>query len=160
MSAGKALFKHVQEHKEKVAGPHFLLSAENPKFPEKNQLGFSHEKVLAHLQGAGYDAHEVQGHYGAPERSIIVYGVNPEHAEKLHGLAARLGQDSSIFSTGKDHEMRFHHGDMAGKKIRGSGTVWHQNKPADYFTALPGGIHHFTHNFDFDNVEEPKKEAV
>lgn len=151
MSA-KALFKQIQEHKTKIQGPHFLMSAENPKFPEKNELAMNHHDVLNHLRGAGYDAHEVQGHYGAPERSIIVYGISAEHAEKLHGLSARLGQDSSIYSTGQKHEMRFHHGDMKGKKVLGQGTVWHKNKPGDYFTALPGGAHHFTHNFDFDKA--------
>lgn len=150
--SGKALFKSIQEHKDKIAGPHFLMSAENPKFPEKNTLGLDHNAVLGHLQGAGYDAHEVNGHYGAPEKSIVVYGISPEHAEKLHGLASKLGQDSSIFSDGQNHEMRFHHGEMAGKKILGSGTQHHQAKPADFFTTLPGGANHFTHNFNFDKV--------
>jgi hypothetical protein len=149
MSAGKALLKSITEHKAKIQGPHFLLSAENPKYPEKNELGLSHHQVLQHLQGAGYDAHEVDGHYGAPEKSIVVYGINHEHAEKLHSLAARMGQDSSIFSTGTHHEMRFHHGDDAGKKITGKGTQHHAAKPGDFYTTLPGGTHHFTHNFDF-----------
>lgn len=149
MSAGKALMKSIQEHKAKIQGPHFLLSAENPKYPEKNELGLSHHQVLAHLQGAGYDAHEVDGHYGAPEKSIIVYGITPDHAEKLHSLAARMGQDSSIYSTGTHHEMRFHHGADAGKKITGKGTQHHATKPGDFYTTLPGGAHHFTHNFDF-----------
>lgn len=151
MSA-KAMFKSIQEHKEKVAGPHFLLSAENPKFPDKNSLKMDHATALKHLQGAGYDAHEVNGHYGAPEKSIIIYGVTPENATQLHGLAAKLGQDSSIYSDGKNHTMLFHHGEMAGKKILGQGTQYHSAKPADFFTTLPGGAHHFTHNFDFDKV--------
>lgn len=151
MSA-KALFKSIQEHKTKIAGPHFLMSAENPKFPDKNALGLDHSAVLGHLKGAGYDAHEVNGHYGAPEKSIVVYGVNSEQAEGLHGLASKLGQDSSIYSNGANHEMRFHHGDMAGKKILGAGTQHHQTKPADFFTTLPGGANHFTHNFDFNKV--------
>lgn len=152
MSAGKALFKSIKEHRSKIDGPHFLLSAQNPKYPEHNQLGLDHDAVLGHLQGAGYDAHAVEGHYGAPEKSIIVYGVTPDHAEKLHGLAARMGQDSSIYSTGQNHEMRFHHGADAGKKITGQGTQWHKEKPADFFTSVPGGTHHFTHNFNFDEA--------
>lgn len=152
MSAGKALFKSIKEHRTKVDGPHFLLSAQNPKYPEHNQLGLDHDTVLQHLTGAGYDAHGVDGHYGAPEKSIIVYGVTPDHAEKLHGLAARMGQDSSIYSTGTHHEMRFHHGEDAGKKITGVGTQHHSQKPGDFFTTLPGGTHHFTHNFKFDEA--------
>lgn len=151
MSA-KALFKEIQDHKAKIQGPHFLMSAENPKFPDKNVLNLDHNAVLSHLQGAGYDAHEVNGHYGAPEKSIVVYGATPEHAEQLHALAGKLGQDSSIYSDGTNHEMRFHHGDMAGKKILGSGTQHYTQKPADFFTTLPGGANHFSHNFNFDKV--------
>lgn len=151
MSA-KALFNTIKEHLDLIKGPHFLFSAENPKFPEKNELGLDHDAVLQHLQGAGYNAHAVSGHYGAPENSIVVYGTNPEHAEKLHGLAAKLGQDSSISSDGTNHEMRFHHGEMAGKKILGQGTTHHAVKPVDFFTTLPGGANHFTHAFDFDKV--------
>lgn len=152
MSA-KALFKQINQHKDRVSGPHFLMSAENPKFPEKNELKLGHDDVLKHLRGAGYDAHEVAGHYGAPEKSIIIYGVNPEQGEKLHGLAAKLGQDSSIYSTGRRHEMRFHHGEMAGKKIHGIGTTWHEKRPSDFYTALPGGVHYFTHSFDFGETQ-------
>jgi hypothetical protein len=139
----------LKDHKQKISEPHFLMSAENPKHPEKNELKMDHPTVLAHLKGAGYDAHETQGSYdGKKEKSIAVYGVKPEHAEHLHGLAARLGQDSSIFSTGKKHEMRIHHGPEAGKKILGEGTTWHNQAPKDNFTTLPGGSHHFTHNFN------------
>ena len=149
MSA-KAHFNQIKEHRASIAQPHFLMSAENPQFPEKKTLSMDHEEVLESLQGAGYDAHATDGHYnGSPEKSILVYGVTPEHAEKLHGLASRLGQDSSIYSDGQNHEMKFHHGEHAGKSVKGSGTVHHLNKPDDFFTTLPGGVHHFTHNFDF-----------
>lgn len=157
MSLAKSMMKAAMDHKAKVSGPHFLLSAENPKYPHKDTLKMGHEKVLHHLRGAGYDAHEVQGHYGAPEKSIIIYGVDKDHADKLHGLAARMGQDSSIHSTGEEHEMRFHHGDDAGKKVTGKGTNWHAKKPGDFFTSLPGGQHHFTHNFDFGKTEPMAK---
>lgn len=147
MGLDQGLLKAILDHKDKIAGPHFLFSADNPLHPHKDELKMPHEHVLQHLQGAGYDAHEVQGHYGAPERSIVVYGVTPGQAEKLHGMASRMGQDSSIYSTGEEHEMRFHHGESAGKKMTGKGTVWHKEKPGDFYTTLPGGQHHFTHNF-------------
>lgn len=151
MSA-KALFKEMEEHKVKIQGPHFLMSSENPKFPEKNELGIDHQTVLSHLQGAGYDAHEVTHHAGKMEKSIVVYGVDSGQSEKLHSLAAKLGQDSSISSDGENHEMRFHHGEMAGKKVAGKGTKHHTEKPSDFFTTLPGGAHHFTHSFDFSKA--------
>ncbi len=153
MGMYKNIKSALKDHKEKIQGPHFLFSADNPRHPEKNELKMDHEQVLHHLKGAGYDAHAVNGHYGAPERSIAVYGVSPEHAEKLHTTAAKLGQDSSIYSTGKKHEMRFHHGENAGKKVHGEGTTWHEKKPGDFYTTLPGGKHHFTHNFSFDKSE-------
>lgn len=139
----KGLIKALNEHKEKVAGPHFLFSAENPF--TKPELKMSHEQVLNHLQSAGYDAHGVNGHYGAPERSIIVYGINHEQAGHLHKLAARLGQHSSLHSDGSNHELLIHHGPEAGNSIRGQGTQWHATKPSDNYTSLPGGVHHFSH---------------
>lgn len=153
-------FNSILDHKQKVAGPHFLFSAENPKYAQHNKLGLNHEQALGRLQSEGYDAHAVDGHYGAPEKSIIVYGVNPQHAERLHQVASNLGQDSSIYSTGKQHEMRFHHGDDAGKKFLGQGTDWHPEKPADFYTSLPGGIHNFTHNFDFENPVHPQQQKM
>lgn len=151
MGLDKGLMNAMQDHKDKLAGPHFLLSAENPKFPQHNEMNMTHEQVLHHLRGAGYDAHPVEGHYGSPEKSIVVYGVQAHHANVLHSLASRLGQDSSIYSTGKTHEMKFHHGEDAGKSVHGIGTVWHDHKPADGYTTLPGNQHHFSHNFDFAN---------
>lgn len=150
MGISKHLLQEMSAHKDKVKGPHFLFSAENPRFPQKTAL--SHEDVVKHLKGAGYDAHEVHGHYGSPERSIAVYGVSKMQAEELHDMAARLGQDSSIYSNGKQHEMRFHHGENAGKAHYGEGTKWHLQKPGDFFTTLPGGQHHFTHSFNFEQL--------
>jgi hypothetical protein len=151
----------MKDHRKAISGPHFLMSAENPKYPQMNSLKMDHAAVLTHLKGAGYDAHEVQGHYGgAPEKSIAIYGISPQHAEQLHGLASKLGQDSSIFSTGQKHEMRFHHGEDAGKKVMGQGTTWHSQRPADGFTSLPGGSSHFTHNFDFDKPIMPAKKMA
>lgn len=132
-----------------IEKPHFLLSAQNPKHPESNRAKFTHEQLITHLKSNGYDAHSVDGHYGAPEKSALVYNVKPEHAENLHALASRLGQDSSIYSNGTHHEMRFHHGADKGKSHYGQGTQWHKEKPDDFYTTLPNG-RHFTHHFNFD----------
>lgn len=153
MGIDTGILSAIKNHKEKIEGPHFLFSAENPRHPEKNQLGLDHEQTLHHLKGAGYDAHEVKGSYGSPERSIVVYNVKPEHATQLHSLASKLGQDSSIYSTGKAHEMLYHHGEQKGKKVKGEGTTWHDQKPKDFYTSLPGEQHHFTHNFNFEKSE-------
>jgi hypothetical protein len=130
-------------------GSHFLFSAENAKHPHKNELKMDHKQTLAHLKKQGYKAHEVGGHYdGKPETSIMVHNVSPKQAEHLHGIASKLGQDSSIYSQGGKHEMRYHHGENAGKKVHGEGTVWHKEKPNDFYTTTPNGKH-FTHNFNF-----------
>lgn len=151
MGVDRGILSALHDHKEKIKGPHFIMSSQNPKYPEKNELGFSHEKLLSHLKSAGYDAHGVNAHYDAPEKSILVYGVSPEQATKLHGLASRLGQDSSIYSSGKEHQMHFHHGTDKGKVVNGTGTEWHKQKPKNMYTSLPGEGGHFTHNFDFGN---------
>lgn len=138
-------------------GNHFLFSAENPMHPHKNEMKMDHKQTLSHLKQKGFNAHEVKGHYGAPETSIMVHNVSPDQAEHLHGIASKLGQDSSIYSNGGKHEMRFHHGENAGKKVHGEGTVWHKDKPKDFYTTMPNG-QHFTHNFDFNKSEETAKE--
>ncbi len=152
MGLDRALLKTLNEYKHGVSQPHFLFSAENPAHAEKQSLHLDHHQVLQHLRGAGYDAHTVSGHYGSPETSIMVHNVSPEQANHLHGLASRLGQDRSMYSTGSKHEMRFHHGDKAGKSHYGEGTNWHESKPSDFYTTTPSG-HHFTHNFDFNNLQ-------
>jgi hypothetical protein len=129
-------------------GSHFLFSAEKPMHPKENKLKMNHEQTLAHLKQKGFNANAVQGHYGSPETSIMVHDVNPKQAEELHGIASNLGQDSSIYSHAGKHEMRFHHGENKGKKVRGEGTVWHKDKPKDMYTTMSNGKH-FTHNFDF-----------
>jgi len=144
----KSLENLIFKSEDPKLGNHFLFSAENPMHPQKNELKMDHKQTLSHLKSKGYNAHEVKGHYGAPETSIMVHGVNPKQAEDLHGIASKLGQDSSIYSNGGKHEMRYHHGENAGKKVHGEGTVWHKDKPKDMYTTMPNGKT-FTHNFKF-----------
>lgn len=158
MGIDRGLLQAMKDHKSRVEGPHFLFSAENPRHPEKNEAKLTHKEVLEHLKGAGYDAHEVNKHYGHEEKGIVVYGTSPEHAEQLHSLAARLGQDCSIHSNGLRHEMHYHHGENAGKVVHGEGTKWHKTAPKENYTSTPGGQHHFSHNFDHSSMNESKVE--
>lgn len=153
VSLKKSLDLDKAEDKTPHLGNHFLFSAENPMHPHKNELKMDHPKALAYLKNSGFNAHEVKGHYGSPETSIMVRGVSPKEAQNLHMFASRLGQDSSIYSNGKQHEMKFHHGSNKGKTVHGEGTVWHKEKPQDFYTTLPSG-QHFTHNFNFDNEKK------
>ena len=111
--------------------PHFIFSAENPLYPTKFKM--SHDDVLGFLNDRGYKAESIKGKYGDHEKSILVHNP-PKHAVKhLFNLAHSLGQESSIYSNGHDHEMHFHHGDNAGKHIKGQGTAFHKKPPEDYF---------------------------
>lgn len=150
------LLKKEEDHEAKITKPHFLLSAQNPKFPSRDKLKLTHDQALNHLKSQGHDAHSVNGHYGSPEKSIVVYGPKKEHIKKLHQFAADMGQDSSIHSNGQKHEIHFHHGADKGKVIHGEGTTFHTKKPKDLYTTLPNGKH-FTHNFHFSKSETLNK---
>lgn len=137
-------------------GSHFIFSAENPYHKDKNSLNLTHEQALNFLKQKGYHAEELKGKYGQEERSIIVHNP-PKHAiNHLMNMSAALGQDSSIISDGKNHEMHFHHGDAAGKHVKGQGTTFHEQPPEDFYSTTASG-HHFTHNFDFDNAHDSHK---
>lgn len=127
--------------------PHFIFSAEQAYHPAKMQM--STEDVLKQLQSQGLNASTMAGKYGGDETSIIVHDVPEEWVPKLNQMAADLGQDSSIYSTGNEHKMFYHHGENAGSYVRGEGTEFHKQPPADYFSQMKDGTL-FTHNFDFD----------
>ena len=143
--------------------PHFIFSAEQPYHPTKYSM--THEEAMDFLDVRGYNAEEITGKYGGHEKSILVHNP-PKHAVKhLQKLASDLGQDSSIVSDGYNHEMHFHHGDSAGKHIKGQGSNFHKLEPEDNYSTLDDGTH-FTHNFNWDeqhgsrdsmNPERPSK---
>lgn len=146
------LFKTLNvKHPEMIEKPHFLFTPENPKFPERAIEQPSVEALLNRLKNEGLNVYPVKGKYGQPENSIAVYGVEPQVSEDLHQLASRLGQDSSIYSTGKKHEMRYHGPDKSGMSNYGEGTTWHSSEPDDLYTTLPSG-EHFTHSINFDEL--------
>jgi hypothetical protein len=134
-------------------GSHMIFSAENSPYPDKVKGKATHEQVLEFLKSKGEDAVEVQGHYGSPERSILVR--NPKKPDRIKRIAHGLGQESIIHSDGKNHRMEYLHGPNAGKHARGTGTVWHQSKPKDFYTTMDGK--HFTHNFDFDRLYDHER---
>ena len=135
--------------------PHFIFSAENPMYPENLKYNMSHHDVLDLLQRKGYKAEEMQGMYGHPERSIIVH--NPSHlaAKHLLDLSKDLGQESSIYSNGYDHELHFHGGPNAGLHVKGQGTAIHKRPPDDYYSTMNDGTT-FTHQLNTDQLHEPK----
>lgn len=139
--------------------PHFIFSAENAMYPENIKYKMSHKDVLDLLQRKGYKAEEMDGMYGKPEKSIIVH--NPSHlaARHLLDLSKDLGQESSIFSNGYDHELHFHGGKNAGLHAKGQGTDIHKRPPDDYYSTMTDGTH-FTHQIGFDQLHESKDSMI
>jgi hypothetical protein len=135
--------------------PHFIFSAEQPRYPRKSQMG--HEDTLQLLRDKGYHVDEIKGKYGDEEKSILVHNPPQKSIKHLHNLAQSLGQENSIYSDGYNHEMHFHHGDNAGQHLKGQGTNFHKQQPENYYSTLADGSH-FQHNFDWDNYY-PKEES-
>lgn len=102
MGIDKGILKALADHKDRIQRPHFLLSVQSPKNSDKNVLNLTHEQVLHHLKGAGYDAHEVEQRDGENvKKSIVVYDINESHAEKLCKMVSDLGQNDGLFSKGE-----------------------------------------------------------
>ena len=147
----ESLYKSMtkKQHSVHDRQPHFIFSAEQPYHPAKYSM--THEEAMDFLDVRGYNIEEMKGKYGGHEKSILVHNP-PKHAFKhLKKLAADLGQDSSIVSDGYNHEMHFHHGDSAGKHIKGQGSTFHKFEPEDNYSTLDDGTH-FSHNFKFDEM--------
>lgn len=126
-------------------GNHVIFSAENSPYPDKVKVKTTHKEALDFLRSKGEDAHEVNGYYGSPEKSIIV--KNPKNKNSIVKLAHSLGQESVLHSDGKNHTLEYLHGPNAGKKVTGQGTNWHETKPNDNYTEMNGKF--FTHNLNF-----------
>jgi hypothetical protein len=137
----------------KKGKPHFILSAEKARHPRKNTM--NHDQAIKHLKSKGMKAETVYGHYGEPERSILVHEPKEHHVEHLKNLARDMGQESSLESDGTNHKLHFHHGEHAGKHVKGSGTDFSQKRPKDNYTTLRDGTH-FQHNLDFGKMHESK----
>ncbi len=127
-------------------GPHIIFSPEKPLYPNAVKVKESTQEAVQNLVNQGEDAKAVQGHYGQPENSVIVF--NPKNPQAILQHAKDLGQESAIHSDGENHKFIFLNGPDEGHSVSGKGTVFHTEKPKDNYTTLPNG-QHFTHNFDF-----------
>jgi hypothetical protein len=138
-----------------VARPHIILSVENPGYPASSPV--SHNVAIKALQRlGGGQVLEIQGHYGKPERSILISDPSDEQAQFARHLAHRTGQESHIESDGYSHKMYYSNGPQAGQITHGRGTTWHEQSPQDFYSKLPSGDT-FTHNFDMDKFEDQDK---
>lgn len=138
--------------KQVLSPNHFIFTPEQPKGPVVGNISPSIEDVTKFLNTSGENAEIVSGHYGSPERSILVH--NPKNVNGLHQMAADLGQESAIHSQNGKHSMHFYHGPNAGQIVKGIGTKFHKEKPEDNYTAIHSveGPVHFQHNFDFSTL--------
>lgn len=138
---------------------HFIFSVENPLHPSKLAVTPTHEQALQYLKDQGEDVMEAHGHYGSPERSLIV--MNPKNPTGLKQLVQDLGQESIIHSKNGKHEMHFLNGPNRGQVIHGEGTEVYGKQPADMFTTVKdehGDPIHFKHNFNFSKSEKDEGE--
>lgn len=142
---------HTEVDSVNTRQPHFIFSAENPRYPVKYNL--DHQGVQDLLAKKGYRFDVIQGHYGKPEQSILVHNPSKHAVRYLQNLAQGLGQESSIYSDGYNHEMHFHGGEHTGQHLKGQGTNFHKRPPQDYFSTLKDGTT-FTHSFDMENYHE------
>lgn len=140
-----------------VTQPHAIFSVENSPYPDKVASSMNHEQAIAHLQSKGPGkVHSIAGHYGSPERSIFVSNPSPEQSQAVRHLALQTGQESHIESDGTNHKMLYNHGPKAGTMETGTGTDFHAQKPADFYSQMPDGTT-FTHRFG--KTEELNKGA-
>lgn len=138
--------------------PHFIFSAENPLYEDRKKIKMNHDQVIDFLRNKGYNAESMHGHYGSPEKSIIVHNPPKHSVDNLLELSQNLGQESSIYSDGYNHEMHYHHGPNAGTHHKGQGTNFHKKPPEDLYSSIDGT--HFTHNFNFDETHPHEKSML
>ena len=90
MGISKGIKSALTDHREKMRGPHFFFSVKKAII-DKNELNLDSREVITHLTKAGYDTNIVNSNYGSLEKSIAIYGVSKEQAEKLHQMVCKLG---------------------------------------------------------------------
>lgn len=148
-----------EENPIKSRKPHLIFSVENPLYPENKRYNMSHADVMDLLQRKGYKAETMQGMYGKPEKSILVHNPSKLATRHLLDLSRDLGEESSIYSDGYNHELHFHGGPNAGKHAKGQGTTIHKRPPVDLYSTMADGTN-FTHLINFDELHEPDKSMI
>lgn len=148
------LFKNDNEDLAFIKKPHIIMSAERPMYAQKI-APLTHEEAIEHLKTIGESVQEVYGHYGEPERSIIIF--EPKNVNKIKKLAEDLGQESIIESDGVHHKLTYLNGPHKGKNISTTTYDLYQTAPEDFYTKININNKpiHFKYNFDFDQLETP-----
>lgn len=131
-----------------------LMSGENPRY---QSAPGGQQALKRDLDSLGAQYEETRGHYGLPERSLIVYGLPREH---LAALGKKYGQESVIHNENGQRHFLYTNGPQEGQ--------WHTSlpgydyerwpegadEPDDNWTQLPGDGY-VRLNFDFDHLHQP-----
>lgn len=131
------------DEKSMVQQPHMMLTAENPLHEAKAKM--TNEQLHEKLTSMGESPIHIQGHYRSPERSILI--SRPKNPDAIRNIAKELGQESVLESDGSNHVLNYVNGPRAGESDAGSGTEFHETKPDDFYSILPGGTI-FSHRFE------------
>lgn len=114
-------------------GMYGIMSADAPRGRPLVEGG--HHALMLKLATLGLPHEEVQGHYGGPERSVIIHNAS---ADTMKQLGKDFGQESVIHSMGGNHRLHFVNGPRRGQHDEGRGMEFFKKPPEDYYTELPG----------------------
>lgn len=131
---------------------HIIFSMDNPAHGQHDDN--AHQAMVDTLTQNGAHFEENEGVYGGnKERSITLHNPDKGLHDAVVSLLGKQGQESYIISDGQNHKMKFLHGDLAGKHVRGSGVVNHDTEPSDNYTKSKDG-RIYTYNFDFSKYHD------
>lgn len=140
------------------AEPVGLMSGDNPLYPAQAQGG--QDALKRDLDSMGVRYNETEGHYGAPERSMIIYGLPKE---QLQALGRKYGQEAVIHNQDGQREFIYTNGPNAGTYHPGLPTYdrWSEEEgpPEDYYTKVPG-TGYVRLYFDFDDRRSVQADAA
>lgn len=116
------------------AQPVAVMAGDAPRFPVQRPGG--HEALLRDIKAMGLRHEETEGSYGAPEKSVIIYGPRKE---QVAALGKMYGQESVLYSDHTGKQLLYTNGPNEGKAHPGlpDYDFWHEQPPEDYFTKLP-----------------------
>lgn len=151
------------------AGPNPRDPAEAALPPDHPIFQARHQELKRAVAAMGLNFTEVQGHYGGPEPSILVYHKEspkppeagdlgllvlhrkPTEFSMIRKLARQFNQDSVIHAHKGTNECHFMTGPHAGTHIKGQGFEYLPGA-LDYYTEAPTDPPtRFSLNLDFDS---------
>lgn len=103
--------------------PFVMMSGEEPRYPTKKT---GHEELKKELINRGRGFEEIQGFYGKPERSFVIYDMPMHEARQL---GKDFGQESVVHSDGKSPILLYTNGEDADK--------FHPSRGFNTFPAVP-----------------------